>query len=180
MDIQILRPQPFEIKEIQQLFEKTVLNNFKQENLESIIEGAYKLVDELVSLLKFDFETHGKREFFLVAKVQNKIVGTIAYGKPNPSITENLKFDFNIIPEIKAVYVLPEYQSKGIGSQLFQQILSLLKENNIDKFCLDSGFKNAQRYWTNKLGKPICTLKNYWAKDVDHMIWMKKLNELTI
>ena len=50
-----------------------------------------------------------------------------------------------------------------------------LKRRGMEEFCLDSGYKSAQKIWLNKFGTPEYCLKDYWAKGFDHMIWRVKI-----
>jgi len=178
IDLKIERPKVNDLQEIHQLFSITVNNNFKQEALsdqsgslqESIVEG-------LVKLLKQDFKSQGKKEFHLIAKSQDLIIGIIAFGKPNPIILEHLNFDSAKTPEIKSVYVLPDFQNKGIGNLLLGNILKCLRKRNYGAFCLDSGYINAQRYWTRKLGAPTRILDQYWTPKNHHMIWQVNMED---
>jgi len=179
MDIHIVRPKEEDFNQIHQLYSITVKNNFQQEGIldspkgliESVIEG-------LIKLLKQDFDSNGKEEYHLIAKNKDTIVGTIAYGKPNQIILDNLKLNSSKTPEIKSVYILPEFQNKGIGSLLFKNILTHLSKNGIKDFCLDSGYRNAQQFWKRKLGDPSFILDKYWTFENHHMIWQVQIEEL--
>jgi GNAT superfamily N-acetyltransferase len=80
--------------------------------------------------------------------------------------------------EIGTVFVHPDYQNKGIGSMLLNLIFIELKKNNIKEFCLDSGYKNAQKTWINKFGAPEYHLKSYWGQDADHMVWRVSVEDV--
>ncbi len=71
---------------------------------------------------------------------------------------------------------MPEYQGKGIGTMLLNAILACLRQKGVSEFCLDSTYKKAQSYWTKKLGQPSVTLKDYWGKGLNYMIWHRNLN----
>jgi GNAT superfamily N-acetyltransferase len=75
------------------------------------------------------------------------------------------------VPEIKCVYVLPELQGNGVGTILFREMLSHLRNKGIERFCLDSGYRRAKAFWTKRLGDPSVVLPDYWGKDAHHMIW---------
>jgi GNAT superfamily N-acetyltransferase len=68
--------------------------------------------------------------------------------------------------------VLPEFQNRGIGSQLISTLIEELHRNGIERFCLDSGYKRAQKKWVHKFGEPYMIVKDYWGEGSDHIIWL--------
>ena len=76
------------------------------------------------------------------------------------------------VGELGSLYILPEYQGQGIGSALIGELLEFLREQGIDRFCLDSGYQRAQRRWLQKFGEPYITVKDYWGPDSVHMVWL--------
>lgn len=179
MTIKITRPRIKDLQQIHQLFEVTIKDNFRAEGiLETLETEANQEIQALIRTLAADFESGGEEEYHLLARIESKVVGTIAYGKANPLITNNIDAKYHKVLEVKSVYILPQFQNKGIGSLLFQRILSRLSTIGIKDFYLDSGYKKAQSFWTKKLGEPICTLKDYWAEGSHHMIWYGRVNEL--
>ena len=178
MSIIIRRPILEDIPEINELFSITVTNNFKEEGIfNTQKEDAIFEAEALMKNLKLSFDSNNKTEHYLIACNPNKILGTIAYGTANARIKEHLNIDYTNTPEIKSVYILPDYQNQGIGSLLFEEMLKLLRRENIHDFCLDSGYKKAKQYWTKKLGAPICILEKYWSEKSDHMIWYAQLEK---
>ncbi len=175
MKVQIRRPQVEDLEEIRHLFSVTIKNNFREEGiLDTLEHEAEQEVKNLIGTLQKDFESNGTDEYFLIATFENKIVGTIAFGKPNSLITQNVTADFSQIPEIKCVYVLPSYHQQGIGSLLFQEIQKVLTQQKITQFCLDCGYRKSQGFWKYKLGNPTVILANYWSSGSHHLIWMCK------
>ena len=177
--LKIQRPNISNLHEIQNLFSITIQNNFHQEKI-SDPTGILKedLVNDLVKTLKKDFESQGNNEFHLIARNSEMIIGVIAFGQPNQIIKDRNPIDLLNTPEIKSVYVHPEFQNTGIGNLLLKNILKRLAEKGYKEFCLDSGYINAQRYWKRKFGTPIKILENYWAPNSHHMIWHVKFEEL--
>ena len=112
---------------------------------------------------------------FFVAKHNNKVIGTIAYGPCSEDIKVCTNNEITDLGEIGSLFILPEYQNKGIGSALINYLMEYLKEKGIKEFCLDSGYDKAQKTWTKKFGKPYTVVKDYWAKDVDNMVWICKV-----
>ncbi|MEH6980246.1 GNAT family N-acetyltransferase, partial [Bacillus pseudomycoides] len=82
--------------------------------------------------------------------------------------------------EIGTVFVLPNYQRRGIGNLLLNAIFLTLLDKGIKEFCLDSGYTNAQEIWKKKFGEPNFLLKDYWGEAYDHMIWRKCINDIPI
>ncbi len=172
MWFEIRKPRKEDITKINKLFEQTIQDSFKKEGIiDPLNLEANKEIEALKQSLNEYFNSKNLKDNFLIACDKDHILGTIAYGKANRLIEENLKIDYSGVPEIKSVYILPNYQNKGIGTFLFTKTLVHLKEDKINYFCLDCGYKSAQQYWSNRLGQPLCVLKNYWSKGNHHMIW---------
>src|SRR5437868_791303 len=115
MNIFIIRPQRENRNEIHNLFRSVITDAFKQDGLDDP-NGIQEEVEKQMGFLNQDFETNGLDVFFLIARTEEQIVGTIAYSKANDLIREHLKIDLQNVPEITTVYILPEFQGKGIGS----------------------------------------------------------------
>jgi ribosomal protein S18 acetylase RimI-like enzyme len=178
MDIQIEQPQQKDFEELKELFVSVITNNFKQYGFyEKFRKDIDREVDKQIKALEKYFENNDKDICFLQAKIDNKIVGTIAYGiPPSPDIVKYYPIDLHHTPEIKSAYVLPEYQGKGIGSVLLKEIMKALQENGFKEFVLDSGYPNAQKFWKKRLGEePVKVIINRWGAGNDYMIWHKKL-----
>jgi GNAT superfamily N-acetyltransferase len=115
--------------------------------------------------------------YFLIAKLDDTVVGTISFGPCGEDIkkcTENL---LDNVGELGSLYVLPCHQGQGVGSLLINAIVAHLYEQGIDQFCLDSGYKRAQKRWLRKFGEPYKVVKDYWGPDYDHMIWLCKVSD---
>jgi len=174
MGILIVRPSVNEKEEIIKLFRKTITYAFQQDGLSDRLNDRENEISKQIDFLNRDFNSNGKDIYFLIAKIDGKIVGTIAKSSPNTIIVANINEDLSRIPEVSSVYVLPEFQNQGIGSKLFNSIIEYFKKENSKSFVMDGGYKKSQIFWINKVGKPTIILKDYWGKDLDHMIW--KLN----
>lgn len=179
MDIFITRPQTEDTEEIYNLFKIVIADAFKQDGIDDN-NGIQEEVEKQSGFLDQDFKSHGNDVFFLIARTEKQIVGTIAYSKANHLIKDSLKIDLQNVPEITTVYILPEFQGKGIGSLLFNAILISLLHKNVDEICLDGGYKKSQSYWIKKLGNPTVILKDHWGKGLDHLVWHCKLKDLQI
>jgi GNAT superfamily N-acetyltransferase len=86
----------------------------------------------------------------------------------------------NDVGEVGTLYILPEYQKKGIGTLLLNSIFTVLMSRGIKEYCLDSGYKTAQQIWRRKFGEPVIVVKDYWAKGFDHYIWHRTLEDTPI
>ena len=170
MNISITIPKKENIRELHNLFAIVITDSFKKDGIDDE-NGIQNEVEKQLELLNQNFDYINSDTFFLIAMIKDKIIGTIAYSKPNNIIVKNLNIDLSNIPEITSVYVLLEFQRQGVGSLLFKEILKYLKQKNINNFYLDCGYKNSQSFWTKKLGKPTLTLKDYWGEELDHLIW---------
>jgi len=171
------RPQIKDKKEIYQLFEITIKNAFEQQGAGSNHAHLAEEINHKIGLLDNDFQSQGKKVYFLVAKVDSQIAGTIALTEPSKLVRDHIHFDLKNIPEVAAVYVLPQFQGQGVGSLLLKRIIEHLQKTRIKSFILDSGFKKAQKFWIKKLGEPTLILKDYWKKDSHHMIWKKQTSK---
>ena len=178
-DLIINRPDINDVLQIHELFSITIKNNFKEEGvLNTLEEEANNEIETLKQNLQFDFDTKGEKEHFLIAKLSDQVLGTIAFGAPNSIVRNHLKLEDLKIPEVKSVYVLPGFQGKGIGSLLLKVMLRLLKDKKINAFYLDSGYRKAQQFWKRKLGDPTWLLPDYWPGGNPHMIWHKRVDDL--
>lgn len=50
---------------------------------------------------------------FLVAKIGEKVVGTISFGKPSEAITKYSDDNLDGIGEVGSLYILPDHQGPG-------------------------------------------------------------------
>lgn len=180
MIMKITRPKKENEQEILNLFETTIKKAFKDEGIEEDEQGMKEEIESKKQSLNKDFNTNGKERYFLIAKADSKIVGTISFGKSNDLINKITKNEYKDIWEIATVYVLPEYQGKSIGKKLFNSIILSMMARGIEEFCLDSGYKKARDHWTKKLGDPNFIAKNYWGENAHHMIWKRKIEDITI
>ncbi|MGE0999241.1 GNAT family N-acetyltransferase, partial [Bacillus sp. Gnz1/3] len=110
----------------------------------------------------------------------DKIIGTIEVGPASTLINSCTGGVLKDLYEIGTVFILPEYQKKGIGSFLLHTMFLTLLSRGITEYCLDSGYKKAQSIWTKKFGEPSYVLKDYWGESSDHMIWKKSLYDTPI
>ena len=117
----------------------------------------YKDIDPM-NFEEFKTELSNSNNIYLIAEFENEIVG-ICFSQIkeilNNKIIKNRKF-----LHIEDICVDENYQKKGIGKKLYNQILELAKEKNIDDIELMVwGFnENAIKFYEN-LGMSIKNLK---------------------
>ncbi|MFP7299775.1 GNAT family N-acetyltransferase [Neobacillus niacini] len=171
LKVEIRRPRIEETEELNQFFRTVITDTFKREGLAELIEDCEAEIDSKNKYLKMDFESSGQKRYFLIALAQNKIIGTIAYGMANELIQKCTNGELGNMVEIGTVYVHPDYQRQGVGNTLLAEMYQTLQARGIQAFCLDSGYKTAQRIWKKKFGEPEYFMKDYWGQGQDHMIW---------
>ena len=179
-NILIRRPCKTDIEELRRLFMVTIRDNFEKEGMGNNEEGINGEVEEKNRLLQEVLGANGADRFFLVACDQEKIVGTIVCGPCSTLINECTGGKLKGVMEIGTVYVLPKYQKKGIGTLLLNAMYIVLLSNRVEAFCLDSGYKSAQLVWHKKFGQPDFIIKDYWGEGFDHMIWYRRLDDISI
>jgi GNAT superfamily N-acetyltransferase len=84
------------------------------------------------------------------------------------------------LAEVGTVFVHPDYQKQGIGNLLLNVMVLTFQNKGIEEFCLDSGYTNAQKIWKKKFGEPDYLLEYFWGKGYHHMIWRRRISEISI
>ena len=181
-NVEIRRPNSDDLEELHLLFRIVITNTYKNEGLSQLLDDIENEINMKKQYLKNDFDSNGEKRYFLLAIDTNndKIIGTIEVGRASTLINSCTGGVFKELYEIGTVFILPEYQRKGIGSLLLNTMFLTLLSRGITEYCLDSGYKNAQSIWTKKFGKPSYILKDYWGDSNDHMIWNKSLHDTPI
>jgi GNAT superfamily N-acetyltransferase len=164
-------------KETLKLFEITIKSAFAEQGVGHLTEIIAEEVENKMRMMKSFLE--GNTEYlFLIAKLEGKVVGAISFGKCGNIIQECCSLEINPAGELGSLYVLPEYQHKGIGSKLINSMMIHLRQSEVENFCLDSGFKKAQAKWTKKFGQPYKVMKDYWGEGTNHYIWYCRVKDL--
>ncbi|MBE5106675.1 GNAT family N-acetyltransferase [Bacillus thuringiensis] len=181
-NVEIRRPNSDDIDELYLFFRIVITNTYKDEGLSQLLDDIENEINTKKQYLKNDFDSNGENRYFLLAinTSNNKIIGTIEIGPASTLINSCTGGVLKDLYEIGTVFILPEYQRKGIGSLLLNTMFLTLLCRGITEFCLDSGYKKAQRIWTKKIGEPSYVLKDYWGESSDHMIWKKSLHDTPI
>lgn len=173
MDVSIQILQEEDLEEARNFWQEVIADTARKENIANV----RKLVeDELRRILSnIDSSLKGEPECYFIARLDQLMIGSIAIGQPNDLIRTHM--DLDAVPEIKSVYVHPDYQGKGIGRMLFQSVLMDLRRCGAKQFCLDCGYRRAQVFWQQLLGPPSLLLQAYWGEGSDHMIWLQDIEE---
>ncbi|MDM5438951.1 GNAT family N-acetyltransferase [Bacillus hominis] len=181
-NVEIRRTNSDDIDELYLFFRIVITNTYKNEGLSQLLDDIENEINSKKQYLKNDFDSNGESRYFLLAIDTNndKIIGTIEIGPASTLINSCTGGVLKDLYEIGTVFILPEYQRKGIGSLLLNAMFLTLLGKGITDFCLDSGYKNAQKIWKKKFGEPIYALKDYWGESSDHMIWKKSLHDIPI
>lgn len=176
LPIAIDRPSSKDTAQLSLLISTVTVHAFAREQIEladpAILQNE---IQRKLNDFHTDLDSEGTREHFLVARLKGKIVGCIAFGAVTQTLQENFPEARENAYEIKHMLVLPQYQSMGIGTMLFTSILSDLKKNGTITYYLDSGFKTAQKYWTNRIGLPTVVLQDLFGPGQDFMLWKRSL-----
>lgn len=175
INIEIGRPKFEDIEDINNFFQIVIRDTFARNGISNLIDTIAEEIEYKRRCLNQDMESQGINRYFLIAKEDDKIVGSIEYGPANQLIISCTNGELKDLVEIGTVFVHPEYQKRGIGSRLLNLIFMELEKNGIKEFCFDSGYKSAQKIWINKFGKPEYHLKDYWGEAADHMVWRLNL-----
>lgn len=177
-NIAISRPKLEDIELINEFFEIVIRDTFERNGIADLVDTIVEEIEDKRRCLNQDIESNGTNRYFLIAKEDDKVVGSIEYGPSNELIISCTYGELKELVEIGTVFVHPDYQKKGIGSTMLNLIFIELKKNRIMEFCLDSGYKSAQKTWINKFGSPEYHLRDYWGEDADHMVWRVNVEDV--
>ncbi len=167
----IARPNPSDTEQIHALFETVLKDTYAKNNLDDFKDALMEEINHKKHMLTLDLESNGADLYFLIAKMNDKVVGTIEYGPANEVIEKCGDGSLMALKEIGTLFVLPEYQGMGIGTAMLEAIKDSLADGGHSAFCLDSGYPTAQKIWLKMLGTPEFVLKDYWGEGFDHMVW---------
>jgi len=180
MNIVIIKPDVSQREEIHALFDTVICHTLRFEGVGDDYELTAELIADQQELIDLCFETDGEECFFLTAVHEDKTVGTICRRECSEIIKDCADRDATGVQEIGSVYILPQFQGKGIAKLLLNAMYITLIAQGYDEFWLDSGYEIAKKVWQKVLGPPTVIMKDYWAEGVDHHLWYKKLDEILI
>lgn len=155
--------------QLKRLFEIVVSDTYEKEGIGHLTEDINNEVEAKIEYIEKDFDTQGKAQYFLVAEIDDQIVGCAAYGPCSHLIYDHLP-ELKSVLELGSVLVLPDFHNRKIGSQLVDRVLMDLKKIS-NEVCLDSGYTIAKKIWTKRFGEPQLILKDFWGEGFDHYIW---------
>lgn len=153
----------------------------------AVIEDAFK-VDKMDQYHKTEDEltfkmeqldqafSHQNAQYF-IAKIHDKVVGTIAYSTPpNRGILKRTNNALIDEMEIGSLYIKPNYQKQGLGKILLLFILKQLAQKNFEKVCFDSIIETSKQIWVRMFGEPTYQIesKNH---QFTHMIWLVNIKD---
>ncbi|KAB3527272.1 GNAT family N-acetyltransferase [Alkaliphilus serpentinus] len=176
-NIEISRPRKEDIEIINDFFKRVIQHTFERNGIGDLLETIEGEIRYKRVILNQDFESEGRDRYFLVAKDEEKIVGSIEYGPSNELIHKCTNGEFKDLLEIGTVFVDPDYQNQGLGSRLLSSIFTEFEYKGVKEFCFDSGYPSAQQVWIKKFGKPAYHIKDFWGEGGDHMVWRIELKD---
>jgi len=158
MDYLIRKPKPKDASAIQEVFYKTWLQTYPNEELgikEKDIEDKLKdrFSEKSTNKFKEIISNLPDSHYFLVAELNSKIIGVCRAIKREE------------VNQLQAIYVLPEYQNKGIGRGFWNEVLSFFNDdkdiivhvatynNQAVEFYKKLGFKDAKKRFTEERHK---------------------------
>ncbi|KWX79522.1 GCN5 family acetyltransferase [Paenibacillus riograndensis] len=171
---------PDDIQSVYELFEESISDAFAQEGLAHLQDDIQSEVDNKQQKAASALDPEYSNTYFLVAKLDGKVVGTISLSPCGEAIRTCTGNQLDDIGELGSLYILPSCQGQGIGSALIKAMLAYLKGRGIEEFCLDSGYKRAQQRWLRKFGEPYTVVKDYWGPDSVHMVWLCKVRDYPV
>lgn len=178
--VEIRRPQRADFTALTHFFDFVVKDTFVKEGIAHLVEDSEQEIKTKIDYLHQDLNSNGETRYFLMALIQDKIVGTIEFGPASELISNCTNGELREIAEVGTVFVHPEHQRQGVGSLLLNTMYITLLSRGIEEFCLDSGYSAAQKVWQKKFGKPSYHLLDYWGEGHDHMIWKRRLIDIQI
>lgn len=158
-------------------FIDSITDAFAKEGLGHCVEDIQSEIDHKKQKTLASLNQDNRDTFFLTAKVDETVVGAISYGPCGDAIQSCAEHQLDHIGELGSLYILPSYQNQGIGSALIKEMMSFLREQGIQQFCLDSGYKRAQTRWQRKFGEPFKVVNDYWGPDSIYMIWVCNVSD---
>ncbi|GAM12143.1 GNAT family N-acetyltransferase [Mesobacillus selenatarsenatis] len=173
----IRRPTTEHREQLNDFFRTVIIDTFNKEGIGDQLNDINEEIEVKKRYLTSDFESNGLERYFLIALYGDKIIGSIEFGPANEIIRNASDHAFEALVEVGTVFVHPDHQRNGVGNLLLKAMYETLRNQGIEEFCLDSGYKRAQLIWKKKFGEPDILLKDYWGENFDHMIWKVEIRE---
>ncbi len=170
----IVRPYPSDSDACHHLFREAIRHAATGDSIDpDRTDWVAEEIDRADRLLREDFASDGENAFFLIARSDERVIGSVARIVPGEVIRSSLAISPDRTPEVGCLFVLPEYHRRGIASLLFSAILDRFRLEGWDEYVLDCGYRSSQGFWRKKLGEPDLLLKDHWGVGYDHVIWRK-------
>lgn len=120
--IEVTTPKPEDARGIHEVFYKTWLGTYPNKDFNITIDDlknelGESLTEERITASRKQIEKPLEHKILLVAKNGNEVVGVCLASKHE---------DRN---ELEAIYILPEYQRKGVGRQLWDKVYEFFDPN---------------------------------------------------
>lgn len=161
-----------EMESVYQVYERSIPVAFENEGIGHLKEDICEEIEHKKKMLNTSLYSIYSEIQFLIAKLEGTVIGAISYGPCGEIIRECTENQLDKVGELGSLYVLPHNQGQGVGRALIQELVRQLHKQGITQFCLDSGYKLAQKKWLRKFGEPYMVAKDYWGPGNDHMIWL--------
>lgn len=161
---------------VARLYQITIRDAFEREGLGHLVSDIQQEIESKKRMAEASLNPQNSDTYFWVAKIDGAVAGTISYAPCGKDIRTCTGNQLDAVGELGSLYILPEYQGQGIGSALIEAVTVFLREQGIDQFCLDSGYRRAQTRWLRKFGEPFTVVKDYWGPDSVHMVWLCKVS----
>ena len=126
-----------------------ILNNLFQKLLEFEKEKYDKNIKDNLSITSyFNKRVSLPTNIILIAQLENKIVGYIY-----STIDSDNKIKKDLEAKIDSIYIMPKYRNKSIGTKLIDEILNILKLENVKYVFIENLVNNySSKYLYEKLG----------------------------
>lgn len=165
----IERPVGTDLESAYDVFEQSINLAFQREG---ITDEAAEEIEYKKELIRRSVQDSDSDMVFLVAKLGERVIGTISFGPCGDDIRICTNNELDHLGELGSIYILPEFQGKGVASGLIQAMVKHLQSEGVEQFCLDCGLALAQKVWLRKFGAPYVVAKDYWGNGTDHLVWL--------
>lgn len=165
--------------------DKLIIRKCEEKDLPDIAEihiqtwrKAYRgIVDDVIldnlnterSFQNFNRVLNDPDEFFYVAEYADKTVGFMTFSLKSRSDV------FFCFAEISCIYILPDFQGKGIGKRLMSHAFKVIRDNGISKIMLWALKDNYQKLFYQSCGGKIFSEKDHPIKGksyrVESWVW---------
>lgn len=138
-------------------------------------EYTYRGIYQDEDIDNYDYENHKKKfeskikgnEIFYWIGFDDEICGYFSIGIPRYKY-KNFSLSLN------SLYILPSYQRKGIGKEVFKFINNYCRENNLDKFMTCCNFYNKNAYsFYSKMGGIVGHVDNNGSDKAAHQYYIE-------